>query len=63
MSPNTRAKYGTPIADRRLEEVRRLFERYRRVARERDAVLPARPLGNGSQPRSGATRGGDTGAA
>ena len=41
MSPDTRGKYATPITDRRLEEVRRLFERYRRAARERHAGLSA----------------------
>ena len=56
MSPDTRGKYATPITDRRLEEVRRLFERYRRAARERHAGLSARTLGDLSQPRPASRR-------
>jgi hypothetical protein len=56
VSADIRAKSETPISDRRLEEVRRLFERYRRTARERYAVSSDRQIHpSGSLARQAAT--------
>jgi hypothetical protein len=56
VSADIRVKSETPITDRRLEEVRRLFERYRRTARERYAVSSDRQMNpSGSLARQAAT--------